>query len=80
MKKSRNYKREYATYQGKQKQIDYRNNLNKANRKKKKSRLGDGLDLAHENSRSGKTRLQKASDNRSYSRKTKDRKKYGKRY
>jgi hypothetical protein len=77
---SRNYKREYATYQGKKEQREYRARLNQDNRKNKKSRLGDGLDLAHEKSRSGKTRLQKASENRSYSRKTKDRKKYGKRY
>jgi len=87
MKKSRrNYKREYATYHAKPEQKKARARRNKEARK---TPLGDGMDVAHVTSKgkaasgapkNGKTAKQKPSTNRSFSRMTKDRKKYGKRY
>ena len=84
----RDYKREYATYQGKPEHIRERSNRNKARRKLMKEGLvhkGDGKDVDHKDSQpmhnSRKNlRVQTDNDNRSYSRKGKGAKKYGKRY
>ena len=49
-KKKRNYKREYALYHGKQKQIDRRSSRNKSRRDLVKAGLvkkGDGKDVHH---------------------------------
>ena len=48
----RNYKKEYANYQGKQEQIDKRSSRNKARRKLEKEgvvKKGDGKDVDHKN-------------------------------
>ena len=51
-RKKRDYKHEYATYQGRPDQIKERSSRNKARRamiKAGKARVGDGLDVAHKN-------------------------------
>jgi hypothetical protein len=50
--KERDYKKEYANYQGKPEQIAKRSSRNKARRKLMKTgrvRLGDGVDVDHKN-------------------------------
>jgi hypothetical protein len=50
--KERNYKKEYANYQGKPEQIAKRSSRNQARRKLMKTgrvRLGDGVDVDHKN-------------------------------
>ena len=80
---ARNYKREYATYHSKPAQKKRRAARNKSRAKAIKSgtaRKGDGKDVDHKdrnpknNSRKN-TRVVSKSKNRSYSRKTSDRKK-----
>ena len=84
----RNYRREYDTYHSKPAQKKRRAARNKSRAtaiKSGKARKGDGKDVDHKdrnpknNSRKN-TRVVSKSKNRSYSRKTSDRKKYGKRY
>ena len=84
----RNYRREYDTYHSNPAQKKRRAARNKGIAKAIKSgtaRKGDGKDVDHKdrnpknNSRKN-TRVVSKSKNRSYSRKTSDRKKYGKRY
>ena len=84
----RNHRREYDTYHSKPAQKKRRAARNKGRAKAIKSgtaRKGDGKDVDHKdrnpknNSRKN-TRVVSKSKNRSYSRKTSDRKKYGKRY
>lgn len=77
MPKKRNYKKEYANYQGKQEQIDRRSSRNKARRIVAKSKgvspKGINGDVAHKNGnpktnkRSNLT-IQPKSKNRSYAR------------
>lgn len=73
---ARNYKSEYANYQGKPDQIKKRSNRNKARRKLEKEGLvhkGDGKDVDHKNgnpmnnSRSN-LQVKSKSSNRSYAR------------
>jgi len=69
--KKRNYKKEYANYQGKPAQIKRRAQRNKARRKAVKAgrvRKGDGKDIDHptRNTSSSKTRVLSASKNRSH--------------
>ena len=85
---ARNYRREYDTYHGKPKQRKDRAARNKSRReaiKKGTAKKGDGKDVDHKdrnprNNSSKNKRVVSKSKNRSYSRNTKDRKKYGKRY
>jgi hypothetical protein len=86
MAKARNYKKEYANYQGKPEQIKNRASRNKARRimeKAGKVHKGDGKDVDHKNSnprRNGKKnlRVQSKSNNRSFSRKRENHGKRGK--
>lgn len=72
----RNYKQEYANYQGKPEQIKRRSNRNKARRKlakKGRVRLGDGKDVDHKNTNPNDNgdknlRVQSKSTNRSFKR------------
>jgi hypothetical protein len=75
---ARNYKKEYANYQGKPEQIENRSQRNKARRALEKAGLvhkGDGKDVDHErpiskgggNSK-GNLRVQSKSANRSFPR------------
>lgn len=72
----RNYKEEYANYQGKSDQIAKRSSRNKARRemaKEGKVRLGDGMDIDHKNTNpkdnsKGNLRVQSKSANRSFPR------------
>ncbi len=72
----RDYKQEYANYQGKPEQIAKRSSRNKARRslaKDGKVRLGDGMDVDHRNTNAkdnskGNLRVQSKSDNRSFPR------------
>ena len=76
MPKGRNYKKEYANYQGKSSQIKRRSSRNKARRimmKKGKVRKGDGKDVDHKNSNPlrnaiSNLRVQVKSKNRSFKR------------
>ena len=79
MAKARNYKREYALYQGTKEQIAKRSSRNKARRlmmKAGKAHKGDGKDVDHKTplSKGGlatslaNLRMAKASANRSFSR------------
>jgi len=85
---ARNYRREYDTYHSKPKQKKRRAARNKSRAdavKKGTAKKGDGKDVDHKdrnpkNNSSKNKRVVKRSKNRSYSRKTTDRKKYGKRY
>ena len=85
---ARDYKREYATYHSKPVQKKRRAARNKSRAdaiKKGTAKKGDGKDVDHKdrnpkNNSKKNTRVVSKSKNRSYSRKTKDRKKYGKRY
>ena len=87
-KKKRNYREEYDRYHGTAKQKKDRAGRNKARRKalkEKKVKKGDKKEVDHKdrnprNNSAKNTRVVKRSKNRSFSRKTKDRKKYGKRY
>lgn len=71
MKKPRNYKKEYADYQGKPEQIKRRSNRNKARRKLKKAGVNvAGKDVDHKNhnpmdNRRGNLRVLSKSANRS---------------
>jgi hypothetical protein len=86
MAKARNYKKEYANYQGKPEQIKNRASRNKARRimeKAGKVHKGDGKDVDHKNSNprsNGKKnlRVQSKSNNRSFSRKRENHGKRGK--
>ena len=85
---ARDYKREYAIYHGKPKQKKRRaaRNTSRADAVKNgTARKGDGKDVHHKdrnpkNNSSKNKRVVSKSTNRSFSRKTTDRKKYGKRY
>lgn len=87
-KQKRDYKAEYRNYHGKPEQIKNRASRNAARKKLEKEgkvRKGDGKDVDHKDSNprhnsDSNLRVQSDNDNRSYSRKTKDRKKYGRRY
>jgi hypothetical protein len=78
--KKRNYKKEYANYQGKPEQIANRSSRNKARRameKDGKVHKGDGKDVDHKNGNpksnaKSNLRVTSKSANRSYSRKSKD--------
>ena len=87
-KKKRNYREEYDRYHGTSKQKKDRASRNKARRQalcEGKVKKGDKKEVDHKdrnprnNAKSNK-RVVKRSKNRSFSRKTSDRKKYGKRY
>ena len=87
-KSKRNYRKEYDKYHGTEKQKKDRAARNKARRKALKEgkvKKGDKKEVDHKdrnprNNSAKNTRVVKRSKNRSFSRKTKDRKKYGKRY
>jgi hypothetical protein len=87
-KKTRNYRKEYDNYHSSSKQKKDRASRNKARSnaiKKGTAKKGDGKEVDHKdrnprNNSAKNTRVVKRSKNRSFSRKTKDRKKYGKRY
>jgi len=74
--KERNYKLEYANYQGKPEQIARRSSRNKARRimsKLGKVKFGDGMDVDHKdrnplNNDNGNLRVQRKQKNRSFSR------------
>jgi hypothetical protein len=77
---TRNYKKEYATYQGTEEQKKHRAERNKARRKairEGKAHKGDGMDVAHIKAidKGGSTkdgvRIEKASANRSFNRDSK---------
>lgn len=80
---ARNYKKEYANYQGKPEQIARRSARNKARRELEKKGLvkkGDGKDVNHRNgnpldNRRGNLQVQSKSANRSYPRDKRARKK-----
>ncbi len=80
---ARDYKKEYANYHSKPKQIKNRAMRNAANRiakKLKKIVKGDGNDVHHrdgnpKNNKPSNLRVQSASENRSYARTKKARKK-----
>lgn len=80
-RKRRDYKAEYANYQGKPEQIKNRAARNKARREMEKAgkvRKGDGKDVDHKNGnprdgRRSNLRVQSKSANRSFSRKSKNR-------
>jgi len=84
--KKRDYKREYETYQGTDKQKKRRAKRNKVRRqalKEGRVKLGDGMDIDHKdsnpnNNSKSNLRVQSKSANRSYSRKGE--KGHGKRY
>jgi hypothetical protein len=73
---ARNYKKEYANYQGKPEQIKRRASRNAARAemvKAGKARKGDGKDVAHKNgnptdNRKGNLAVQSKKANRSYAR------------
>ena len=73
---ARNYKKEYANYQGKPEQIARRSSRNSARRaamKAGKVHLGDGMDVAHKNgnpkdNRQSNLAAQSKAQNRSYKR------------
>ena len=81
----RNYKKEYANYQGKPEQIKRRSNRNKARRKLMKAgrvRLGDGMDVDHKNTNPNDNsiknlRVKSKSANRSFPRNKRAGKKRG---
>jgi hypothetical protein len=72
----RDYKQEYANYQGKKEQIDKRSSRNKARRalaKEGRVRLGDGMDVDHKNTNAkdnskDNLRVKPKSSNRSFPR------------
>ncbi len=72
----RDYKEEYANYQGKKDQIEKRSSRNKARRELAKDgrvRLGDGMDVDHKNTNAKDNskknlRVQSKSANRSFPR------------
>lgn len=77
---TRNYKQEYATYQGTEEQKKHRVERNKARRKalrEGKAHKGDGMDVAHVKAidKGGSikdgVRIEKASKNRSFDRDSK---------
>lgn len=77
---TRNYKKEYATYQGTEEQKKHRAERNKARRKairEGKAHKGDGMDVAHVKAidKGGSikdgVRIEKASANRSFNRDSK---------
>lgn len=72
MPTKRNYGKEYDNYQGKKKVKKYRAKVNRDRRealRKGKTRLGDGLDVAHiKNNPDGKYKMQNQSSNRSFPR------------
>jgi len=77
---TRNYKKEYATYQGTEEQKKHRAERNKARRKairEGKAHKGDGMDVAHIKAidKGGSTkdgvRIEKSSANRSFNRDSK---------
>ncbi len=79
---SRNYKKEYANYQGSAEQIKRRSNRNKARRimaRKGLVKKGDGKDVHHVGgnalNKKSKLKVVSASKNRSYPRTKKARKK-----
>jgi hypothetical protein len=82
--KKRNYKKEYANYQGTPEQIANRSSRNKARRAMEKSgkvHKGDGKDVDHKNGNpksnaKSNLRVTSKSANRSYSRKSKDKSKH----
>lgn len=75
-KSNRNYKKEYANYQGSEEQKKKRASRGRARyalMKKGKVRLGDGMDVDHKdtnanNNSPSNLRVQTASNNRSYPR------------
>jgi len=77
----RNYKLEYANYQGKPEQVERRSSRNKARRKLEaqgRVRKGDGKDVDHKNRNplnngDGNLRVRKKEHNRSFSRKNESR-------
>lgn len=80
---ARDYKKEYANYQGKPEQIKRRAARNAARRKMEKAgkvRKGDGKDVDHSNgnprdNRASNLKAKSKSDNRSYARTASARKK-----
>jgi hypothetical protein len=77
---TRNYKKEYTTYQGTEEQKKHRAERNKARRKairEGKAHKGDGMDVAHVKAidKGGSTkdgvRIEKSSTNRSFNRDSK---------
>ena len=88
VKKQRNYRKEYDNYHSSETQKKRRAARNKSRREAISNGIakkGDGKDIHHKdrnpnNNSSNNKQLIPKSKNRSYSRKTKDRAKYGKRY
>jgi len=77
LKDERDYRKEYANYQGKPEQVERRSSRNKARRKLEaqgRVRRGDGKDVDHKNRNplnngDGNLRVRKKEHNRSFSRK-----------